>query len=71
MGEPLREERRRDRLNECFLLASHLGIADPLSLPVAEFDGLLELIGRGELVRSKSQGDPCRSYVEDWLTRGG
>lgn len=65
MGEPLRaEERPRDRLYESFVIAQHLHIADPLGLPVAEFDALLRLVAKGELVRTQGGSDPCRSYVE-------
>lgn len=71
MGEPFRAaERPRDRIYEAFVIAQHLHIADPLGLPVAEFDGLLRLVARGELVRAQASDDPCRSYVEQMSQRG-
>lgn len=71
MEEPLpQRERRRDRIAEGFLLASRLGISDPFSLPCAVFDRFLLLVGQGDLVRAGAEGDPCRSYVEQWMREG-
>jgi hypothetical protein len=72
MGEPFRDaERPRDLIAEAYLLATKAGIADPLDLPCSVFDAFLRLVGRGEVVRANGGGHPCRSYVEDWLARGG
>lgn len=72
MGEPFAHgrERRRDRLSEAYLIASKLGIGDPLALPVAEFDGYLRLINQGDLIRTQGEPDPCRSFVENWMAGG-
>ncbi len=70
MGEPLeRTERPRDRLSESFLLMRELGMHDPLSLPVNEFDGLLLMVGRGE-IRRIAPGENCRSFVEQFMNGG-
>ena len=68
MGEPIqRPERRRDRLTEAVLIAKQAGIGDPLGLSVAEFDGFLEVIAKGDLVRSEQDPLDCRSFVDNWV----
>lgn len=71
MDEPIAApERARDRLTEAYLISTRTAVADPLGLPVAEFDGLLSLIARGELVRADGQSQDCRSYVERAVAGG-
>jgi hypothetical protein len=67
MGTPFARqpgrERPRDWLAESFLVATVVGIADPLALPVAEFTGYLEAAARGELRRVSGPID-TRAYID-------
>lgn len=45
-----------------------LHIQDPLSMRVNEFDALLRLLAKGNIVR-ESASDPCRAFVNE-VTNG-
>lgn len=63
MGTPVAErDRRREWLEEAYLLATQANIPDPLGLSVAEFNGYSRLVARGTPHRI-APADP-RSYVE-------
>lgn len=68
MGAPFDSgavERPRDWLTEAYVLASVVGIADPLALPVAEFNGYIRASSRGEARRAGPMD--ARGYVEQWV----
>lgn len=69
-GAAGRRETPRQWLEEAYLLTTQAHVADPLGLPVREFDGLLSLVARG--VPSRSAGAPFdpRSYVESVIGAG-
>jgi len=58
-------------VREAYLLATKVGISDPLDLPCAVFDQFLTLLGRGEVIRAGADADPCRSYVDRVMAQGG
>lgn len=71
MDEPsCGEERPRNRLLEAYLVSQTIGIADPLGLPVGEFDGLLRMAMKGKLVQAAHGGDPCRAFVDAAVAGG-
>lgn len=69
-GAAGRRETPRQWLEEGYLLMTQARVADPLALTVAEFDGLLSLVGRGVPSRLAPQGFDPRAYVEAESARG-
>ena len=63
MGTPVAQgDRRREWLDEAYLLATQANIPDPLGLTVWEFNGLSRLVARGAPQRIGPSD--ARSYVE-------